>query len=102
MGITTTKSSGLTGSLRATRPARERHLRLVPPLGEAFEPAPTISRPAPAPTAEWVEPGEARRSLAVRLDLDGLRLTGRGRVALALASLTAVAPLIWGATAFAH
>ncbi|MBO0607456.1 LysM peptidoglycan-binding domain-containing protein [Myceligenerans salitolerans] len=38
------------------------------------------------------------RTLAARLDLDGLRLTARGRFVVAVAALALVAPVAWGAT----
>lgn len=46
-------------------------------------------------------PGRAGRVLAARLGLDGLRLTARGRLAVACAALVLTAPLVWGATAVA-
>lgn len=75
---------GTTATAEAGR--ARRHLYVVPPLDEPLE-----HRPPPRP----------ERSLAARLDLEGLRLTARGRVVVAVVSLLLAAPLVWGATAAA-
>lgn len=96
MGTTTTKASGPRSSPRAGISPRARHLRVVPPLPDLTGPpvgtAPS-SRETPPPRAAVVA---GRRRLATRLDLDGLRLTARGRFVAAVAM---AAPLVWGVTA---
>jgi hypothetical protein len=92
---------------------------VVPPLEEAAvlpaaprlavpdraDPEPTASRcPRPAGAgaqAPATGPSRGGRTLAARLDLEGLRLTARGRVAFAVAAVVLAAPLVWGATAVA-
>ncbi|MBE1876421.1 LysM peptidoglycan-binding domain-containing protein [Myceligenerans pegani] len=58
-----------------------------------------------SPVRPVAEGGAARqhgaRTLAARLDLDGLRLTARGRFAVAVVALVLAAPVVWGATAVA-
>lgn len=70
-------------TMTAVAGRRVRHLYVVP-SPERGEPAAPVGR---------------RRSLVERLDLDGLRLTARGRVVAVLAGMALAAPLLWGATA---
>ncbi|RPF22073.1 LysM peptidoglycan-binding domain-containing protein [Myceligenerans xiligouense] len=100
---TTLEHHGLGRSRGAASRAGRRHLRVVPPLEDAA--AVPAARPASArpddraPAASAPSPGG--RSLAARLGLEGLRLTARGRFAVAVVALVVAAPVVWGATAVA-
>ncbi|WP_344105538.1 LysM peptidoglycan-binding domain-containing protein [Myceligenerans crystallogenes] len=88
------------GTTATAEVRRVRHLYVVPPPEQA---PPRPGRPATArrPVAPR-RPAAARSSVAARFDLDGLRLTTRGRVVVALAAFALAAPLVWGATAAAN
>ncbi|GAB4085014.1 hypothetical protein GCM10028784_16440 [Myceligenerans cantabricum] len=84
-----------------------RHLRVVPPLDAAggARPAAAGESAAREAGADHAAPGGVPdgtgRTLAARLDLEGLRLTVRGRIAVAVAALVLATPVVWSATAVA-
>ncbi|GAB3157684.1 hypothetical protein GCM10027059_01210 [Myceligenerans halotolerans] len=92
-------------AVRADAPGPARPRGVAPVGAGPGGPGAGAAGPAAAPRRDadpaGEPPGSGRRTLAARLGLEGLRLTARGRFAVAVVTLVLAAPVVWGATAVA-